>query len=105
MLPYNSINIEFNWLYLDENNLREHHIEMVNNIPNYYHVKILSNTNNPAIDESKCPIHVVDYRENEWSSNIYETLDKYIHSIHGPITILINKEIYQSYSSAKSALK
>ena len=41
MLPSNLKNINFNWLYLSRNNKRKHHIEMVNNIPNYYHVEIL----------------------------------------------------------------
>ena len=101
MLPSNLINIWFNWIFIDQNDLIKQHIEMVNNIPSYYHVIILLKKNkyNP-----KWPIHVVEYRENEWPSDIYEIKDKYRHPIHGDITILINKNTYQPYSSAKSAL-
>ena len=78
---------------------------MVNNIPGYYHVKLFVYENIFCINGPKWPIHIVDYKENEWSSDIYEIQDKYIHPIHGPITVLINKETYQSHSFAKSALK
>ena len=105
ILPSNLKNINFNWLYFNENEPIEHHIEMVNNIPNYYHVKIFLGRNISGIDEIKWPIHVVNYRENEWPPEIYEIQDKYIHPFHGSITILINKKTYQPYSSAKSALK
>ena len=78
---------------------------MVNNIPNYYHVKIFLRENIFDIGGPKWPIYVVKYIENNWPLEIYEIQDKYNHSIYGPITILINKETYQPYSSAKSALK
>ena len=78
---------------------------MINDIPNYYHVEILLNKNNFGIVGPKWPIHVLYYSENEWSPDIYEIQDKYKDLIHGPITVLINKESYQPYSSAKSALK
>ena len=58
---------------LDKNDPIEHYINMVNNIPSYYHVEILSKGD--------------------------------IFGINGSITVLINKETYQSYSFAKSALK
>ena len=82
---------------------------MVNNIPNYYQVKILLEENIFGSDGLKWPIHVVNYKEQEqeWSPIIYEIQNKYKHKhpIYASITVLINKETYQSYSSAKSALK
>ena len=78
---------------------------MVNNIPNYYHVEIF--LENDIFDNNglKWPIHVYDYIENMWSSDIYEIQYEYTHPTYGYITVLINKETYQPYSSAKSALK
>ena len=78
---------------------------MVNNIPNYYHVEIFSENDIFDNDSLKWPIHVFNYRENKWSSDIYEIQYTYKHPKYGPITVLINKKTYQSYSSAKSALK
>ena len=80
---------------------------MVNNIPNYYHVEIFSSKNIFDTNEPKWPIHVLNYKEkeNEWSSDIYEMQEKYIYPIYGDITVLINKNTYQPYSSVKSALK
>ena len=77
---------------------------MVNKISNYYHVGILLKKNIFSINEVKWSIHVVKYKENEWSSEIYEIQGKYIHPIYGSVTVLINKNTYQPYSSAKSAL-
>ena len=108
ILPSNLINIVFNWKFFDEfdeNDLIKHYIEMVNNIPSYYHVKILLRNNIFGDSGLKWPIHVIHYEESEWSSNIYEIHNKYSHQFYGFITILINKETYQSYSFAKSALK
>ena len=107
MLPSNLKNINFDWLYFYRNDLIKHHIEMINNIPNYYHVVILSNKNIFDNNEPKWPIHVVDYKKqkHEWSPEIYEIQGKYIHPIYNSITILINKKTYQPYFSAKSATK
>ena len=57
------------------------------------------------IDGPKWPIHVFCYKEKNWSSEIYDVIDEYIHPYYGEITVLINKETYESYSYAKSALK
>ena len=105
MLPYNLKNIDFNWIRLNKSNLIKDYIEMVNNIPSHHHVVILLKKDIFGIDGFKWPIHVIDYRENDWSPEIYEIQDKYIHPIHGSITVLINKETYQPYSSAKSAFR
>ena len=105
MLPPDLKNINFNWIKLDKNISIEQYIEMVNDIPGYYHVEILLNKNIFDVDGPKWPIYIVDYIEHEWSPDIYEIQNKYTHSIHGPITVLINKESYQPYSSAKSAIK
>ena len=78
---------------------------MVNNIPSYYYVKIFLRNNIFDNTGPKWPIHVVHYIENKWSSEIYEIQDKYTHPIRGSIVVLINKKIYQPYSSAKSVLK
>ena len=83
----------------------KHYINIVNNVPNYYHVKLLLKKNIFNINGLKWPIHVVDYKENEWSPDIFEIQDEYMHPIYGPITLLINKKTYQSYSFVKSALK
>ena len=95
MLPANLKNINFIWL----------HFEMVNNIPSYYHVEIFLKYYILGTDGLKWPIHIVDYEENQWSPKIYEIQNKYNHKKYGSITVLINKETYQPYSSAKSALK
>ena len=105
MLPSSLKNIKFDWIALIKNNLSEQCIEMVNNIPNYYYVEILLRENIFDTNGPKWPIHVLKYKEYEWSSKIYEIQDKYIHSIYGDITVLINTKSYQPYSSAKSALK
>ena len=105
MLPSNLKNINFNWIYLGIFDPIGHHIEMVNNIPNYYYVNIFLWKNIFGDDGPKWPIHVVKYIENEWSSDIYDIQDTYTHPIYGPITVLINKETYQPYSFAKSAHK
>ena len=78
---------------------------MVNNIPDYYDVKIFLTHNFFDDDGPKWPIHVCVYKETQWSLKKYEVIDKYTHLIHDNITVLINKETYQPYSSAKSALK
>ena len=104
ILPSNLENINFEWLCVRQIRIG-YYREMVNNIPNYYHVKILCINNIFDIDEPKWPTHVVNYIENKWSSEIYDIKDKYTHPFHGVITVLINKETYQPYSSAKSALK
>ena len=78
---------------------------MINNIPSYYYVEIFLTQNIFGIVGPKWPIHVVRYKENEWSPKIYEIQDKYKHPIHGSITVLINNKTYQPYSLTKSALK
>ena len=103
MLPSKLKFIFFNWRYIKS--IPIENIKMINNIPNYYHINIFLSDNLFGIDGPKWPIHVVDYRENKWSPEIYEIQDKYHHPFYGFITILINKETYQPYSSAKSALK
>ena len=103
MLPSNLQNINFDLVCFSYYRLQKHYIEIVNNIPNYYHVKILLRNNNFDIRKLKWPIHVVNYVEHKWSPEIYEIQDKYIHPIYDSITILIEKESYQPYSSAKSA--
>ena len=116
MLPFSLKNIKFNWTYLDKNikfnwmNLYtnipiEQYVKMVNNIPNYYHVEIFLKNNIIDNNGPKWPIHIVDYIENKWSPKIYEIQDKYMHPIYGSVIILINKETYQPYSSAKTAIK
>ena len=105
MLPKNLKNIIFNWIYFEKFDSIKHHIDMVNNIPNYYHVIIFLENNIFDNNGLKWPFHVFNYRENKWSSNIYEIQGKYKHPKYGPITVLINKETYQPYSSVKSALK
>ena len=105
MLPANLKNINFNWLYLDEYEPIEDYIEIVNNIPSYYHIEIFLKYNIFCNDGLKWPIRVVDYKEHQWSLKIYEIQDKYMHPIYGSITVLINKKTYQPYSFAKSALK
>ena len=53
MLPFNLKNINFNWIFYDKNDLSEHYIEMVNNIPNYYHVQIFLIQNIFGVEELK----------------------------------------------------
>ena len=107
MLPYNLKNINFNWMDYEVGCLIERDVEMVNNIPSYYHVKLFLIDNLFDIDfiGPKWPIHVIKYDENKWSTEIYEVYDEYIDPIHGHIAVLINKESYKPYSFAKSALK
>ena len=82
---------------------------MVNNISNYYYVKIFLHQYNNftrynfTSDGPKWAIHIVDYKENDWLPETYEIQDKYTYSTYGSITILIIKESYQPYSSVKSA--
>ena len=85
--------------------LNEHHIEMINNIPSYYHVNIFLNINIFGIGGTKWPIHVIEYKEHDWPPAIYEIQNKYIHPIHNCITLLVNRETYQPYSFSKSAIK
>ena len=105
MLPSNLKNIKFNWIYLDENDPIKHHIEIVNNIPSYYHVEIFLKENIFDTNGPIWPVHVINYRKHKWSPDKYDIQDKYTHPHHGSVVILINKETYQPYSSAKSALK
>ena len=72
--------------------MSKYFFEMVNNIPSYYCV-ILLVCNNIGINGLKWPIHVVNYREHEWSLDIYEIQEKYTHPVYGFITVLINKNI------------
>ena len=103
ILPSNLKYIEFNWMRKNKINISSY-IKMVNNIPGYYDVKIFVSENIFG-DGPRWPIYVSAYKENKWSLKIYEVIDNYKHPIHGNITVLINKEIYQPYSCAKSALK
>ena len=61
MLPSNLKNINFNWMFLDLFDLSGYHIEMVNNIPNYYHVVLLLKKNIFGINDDghKWPIHLL----------------------------------------------
>ena len=103
ILPLNLTNITFEWMdkYIQK---YKTHINMINNIPSYYNVILFSN-NNLDINGSKWPIHVKYYTDSEWSSKVYDIIDKYVHSIYGEITVLINKKTYEPYSCAKSAIK
>ena len=80
-------------------------IEVINNIPRNFNVKIYVNHNIFDKCGPKWPIHVVKYNETNWTSDIYEIINKYIDPIYGDITVLINKKSYEPYSHAKSALK
>ena len=104
-LPSNLKYIEFNWKYLPVNIDMSSYIEMVNNIPSYYDVKIFLKTNILDNYGLKWPIHVRNYIKNRWPVESYEVIDKYKHPIYGNIIVLINKKTYQPYSSAKSTLK
>ena len=97
--------INFNWIYLNENNPIEHYIEIINNIPSYYFVKILLKKNIFGVNGPLWPFHVINYEETNWSSKLYKVIDKYVHLIYGKIIIIINKETFQPYSHAKSAIK
>ena len=66
ILPHNLFNINFNWLYLSKNDFSSHIIEIINNIPSYYDVKIFSDNDIFNIDRFKFPIHVADYQEKKW---------------------------------------
>ena len=55
---------------LDKNVPIKNYTKMVNDIPNYYHVKIFLTKD--IFNEFKWPIHVIGYKENEWPSAIYE---------------------------------
>ena len=105
MLPSNLIKINFYWMNLNKYDLTENYIDMINSIPNYYYVKIVLKNSVFGNNGLKWPIHIVDYIENEWPPEIYEIQGKYMHPIYNSITILINKETYQPYFSAKSTLK
>ena len=68
-------------------------------------MKIFVNHNIFQKCEPKWSIYVVNYNESTWPFDIYEIIDKHIDPIYGNITVLINKESYEPYSYAKSALK
>ena len=103
ILPSNLKYIEFNWKYLNKQKIPSY-IEMVNNIFGNYDVKIFLSENILDDNGPKWPIHVYNYTKKQWSSEIYEVIGKYRLNIYD-ITILINKETFQPYSHAKSALK
>ena len=105
MLPSNSINIKFNWIYFSKNDPIKHHIEMINNIPSYYRVEIFSKEDIFGTNGPIWPIHVVNYRKYKWSPDKYDIQDKYTYPDHDSVIVLINKETYQPYSSAKSDRK
>ena len=106
-LPPNLKYINFNWIDICKYNFNSDYIEMVNSIPGYYEydVKIFVSKNIFGINGPKCSIHVVDYNEEDWSSEIYEVVDNYLDQCHGNITIINNIETYEPYSRAKSARK
>ena len=81
------------------------YVKMVNNIPNYYDVKIFLSVNILYDNGLKWPIYVRNYGKINWPLKLYQVINNYMHPIHGDITILIDKKSYQPYSSAKSALK
>ena len=108
MLPINLKYIEFNWSFFFNNFCISRYIEMVNNISGYYDVKIFLSSISLNIlnnNDLKWPIHVRYYEKTHWSSEIYDVIDNYKHPSYGDITVLINKETYQPYSFAKSAIK
>ena len=105
ILPYNLKYINFNWTYFKINKFISYYFDMVNNIPKYYDVKLFLKHNIFDIDGPIWPIHVCYYKEKEWSSEIYDVIDKYVDPFYGNITVLINKETYEPYSLSKSALK
>ena len=106
ILPSKLKYIEFGWIYLSYTKINiSRYIEMVNNIPGYYDVKIFLLKNIFGDNGPKWPMHVCNYKKKRWPLEIYEVIDNYTHSFYGDITILINTETYQSYSFAKSAFK
>ena len=109
ILPSNLKHIEFKWFIIPINSSGNiemaSNIEMVNNIPGYYDVKIFLLYNILSDNDIKWPIHVCDFEKTRWSSEVYEVIDNYDHSSYGNITVLINKKSFQPYSSAKSTLK
>ena len=106
ILPINTILI-FNWFIIYNGTvINKTHIDAINNIPNYYNVKIFTKYNFPtAIDELKWTIHVPNCYAKCWPLKIYHIVKTYNHAHYGDMTILINKETYEPYSSAKSTLK
>ena len=108
ILPSKLKHIEFDWIYLlcDKIDILSY-VEMVNDIPNYYDVKLLATDNFFGNTSPKWPIHVLwtCYNKSQWSFKLYEVIDNYMHPIYGKMIVLINKESYQPYSSVKSALK
>ena len=105
-LPSNLKYIEFNWIWLRDKINISSYIEMVNNIPSYYNVKIFVVKNILGDNDLKWPIYVCNYSKNRWPVELYEMVNNYTHPIYGNIiTIIINKKTYQPYSSTKSALK
>ena len=96
--------INFNWLTENSTNPKKN-IEVINNIPRYFNVKIYVNHNIFQKSKPKWPIRVVNYNETHWPSDIYDIIDKHIDPIYGNITVLINTESYEPYSHAKSVLK
>ena len=78
---------------------------MVNNIPNYYNVQLFMDFHHSTIDGPKWPIHVSYHDKQSWSSKIYDIVKIYNHNVYGSMTILINRETYESYSFAKSTRK
>ena len=103
IFPSNLINIIFDWIY--NRKMDKNQIEMVNSIPSYYNVNLFRFHEIVNVDGPKWPIHVIYYKEKDWSSEIYDIIDEYIHPMYGNIIVLINKETYQLYSHAKSAFK
>ena len=102
--PSNLTNIIFEWIY----NIRinKNQIKMINSIPSYYNVKLFRYNIIENVDGPKWPIHVLKYKEREWSSEIYNVIDEYEHSMYdGNIIVLINKETHEPYSHEKSARK
>ena len=104
IIPSNLKYIEFDWINFNKHDLIKQYIEMVNNIPSYYDVKIFLSENILGVDP-KWPIHVYEYDEDQWSLELCDVIDNYEHSHHGNITVLINKKTYQPYSYAKSTIK
>ena len=82
MLPSNLQNINFNWI-----DLNEHYIEMVNNIPNYYHAKIFFKIIILVILDLNGQFMLSVIKNMNWSSDIYEVQGKYRYPIYGPIII------------------
>ena len=96
-------NISFDWTSMYHQNIEVTKINIVNNIPKYYNVKIYLNWNTFSNDLSKWPLHVINYHEDEWPSEIYKIIDNYVDPIYDNIVVLINRKSYEPYSFAKSA--